>query len=349
LVTDAFGGSGGIAQYNRDFLCALAWVGNPVVALPRSADQGVDLPHNIRQLRARPNKIWYCLTAFVVSLRSRPSVIFCGHLSLAPFAWVLAKLNGAKLIIQVHGIEAWVRPSRLIRLAIERADSILSASRYTRARVMAWAAVPPERVIVVNNTVSSLFTVGDGMALRDELCLQGKTILLTVGRMDSLEKYKGHDRVITALPKLLEAGHDIVYVIVGDGDDRPRIAGLAERTGVGPRVAFTGPLSRTKLIDAYRMADLFVMPSTGEGFGIVFLEAMACGTPAVGLAIAGACDALADGQLGKSVQEWDLAGELLHMLSSPSSDRVALSRNTHDRFGEAAFRARIRMAVTAAT
>ena len=108
-------------------------------------------------------------------------------------------------------------------------------------------------------------------------------MLLTVGRMDSRERYKGHDLVIAALPALVAKGHDVAYVIIGDGDDRARLENLARDTGMSERVHFLGAVEPERLVEAYRMADLFVMPSTGEGFGIAFLEAMACGTPALGL------------------------------------------------------------------
>ena len=72
---------------------------------------------------------------------------------MAPLAALIAKLKGAKLIIQAHGIEAWPRPSRLQRAALETADLVLCVSRYTRARILDWAAIAPERVLVLPNTV----------------------------------------------------------------------------------------------------------------------------------------------------------------------------------------------------
>lgn len=76
--------------------------------------------------------------------------------------------------------------------------------------------------------------------------------------------------------------------------NRPRLEGLAREIGVSDRVRLVGALPRETLIGAYRMADLFVMPSTGEGLGVAFLEAMACGTPVLGLDVAGARDALCE-------------------------------------------------------
>lgn len=109
------------------------------------------------------------------------------------------------------------------------------------------------------------------------------------------ERYKGHDRVLEVIPSLLERFPNLVYVIAGDGDDRLRLEKLAKDLGVHAAVRFTGRIDNNDLPDLYRMADVFVMPSTGEGFGIVFLEAMACGVPAVGSDSDGSIDALGEG------------------------------------------------------
>ncbi len=173
--------------------------------------------------------------------------------------------------------------------------------------------------------------------MRAELGLEGRRILLTAGRMSSREQYKGHERVITALPHLVAAGHDIVYLIVGEGDDRERLEDLVRERKLENYVRFLGPVSASHLVSAYRMADLFVMPSTGEGFGIVFLEAMACGTPALGLAVAGARDALGEGTLGIAVSEEELTTTLARQLEQPKSDSHVLSTAVRARFGSENF------------
>jgi phosphatidylinositol alpha-1,6-mannosyltransferase len=161
--------------------------------------------------------------------------------------------------------------------------------------------------------------------------------------MDSRERYKGHDRVIAAIPQLVARGHDVVYVVVGEGDDQPRLAALANKSGVGDRLQFTGAVGRQTVIDAYRAADLFLMPSTGEGFGIAFLEAMASGTPTLGLAVAGAREALADGELGIAVTEEDFPAAIERALSAARPDPEVLASATRARFGHKPFAASVRM------
>jgi phosphatidylinositol alpha-1,6-mannosyltransferase len=341
LVGDAFGGRGGIAQYNRDFLGALMGAGavSSIHVLPRKVVDRTAPPDGVMQDKPRPGRISYCVWALDVALRRRVDIVFCGHLYMAPLAALVARLKRARLVIQTHGVEAWRRPSRLCRAAVEAADLVLCVSRFTRARVLDWAAIAPERILVLPNTVAGAFTPGDGSALRDAWGLQGKRVLLTVGRMDGRERYKGHDRVIAAIPQLVAEGHDVAYVVLGDGDDRDRLAALAHEAGVGDRVRFIGAVSQESLVDAYRMADLFVMPSTGEGFGIAFLEAMASGTPALGLAAGGAPDALADGELGTAVAEADLASAIGRALVTSRAEPRSLATNVRRRFGQEPFAA----------
>src|SRR5262249_55404549 len=152
----------------------------------------------------------------------------------------IARLTRAKLIVQMHGIEAWPRASHLQCIAVETADLVLCVSRFTRACVLGWAAIAPERLVVLPNTVGAEFAPGDGSALRAAWGLQDKRILLTVGRMDPREGYKGHERVIAAIPQLVAAGHDVVYLVVGDGDDLKRLEASAGEAGLADRVRFLG-------------------------------------------------------------------------------------------------------------
>lgn len=351
LLTDAFGGRGGIAQYNRDFLGALAETGavSSITVLPRQAPDLFVLPERIEQTRARPGRVGYSVAALRTALLRPVDLIFCGHLFMAPLAALIARFKRAKLIVQTHGIEAWSRPSKAQRSALEAADLVLCVSRHTRVAVLSWAAIAPERVLVVPDTVREAFTPGDASIQRAAFALEGRRVLLTVGRMDPREAYKGHDRVIAAIPSLVAKGHNICYLVVGEGADRIRLEVLARDAGVSERVRFLGRVGLQTLVEIYRMADLFVMPSTGEGFGVVFLEAMASGTPALGLGVAGARDALADGQLGALVPEDGLPDAIARLLAAPKPDARALAATARARFGRETFAASVHAALNRLT
>ena len=344
LVTDAFGGRGGIAQYNRDFLSAVATIPRVtrIDVLPRLQTEPIgSLPTKLIQLPPRLGRFAYTIEAWKVAARLRPDVVFCGHLFMAPLAAVLAYRYRAQLVVQLHGVEIWQTPNWLRRRALEEADIVLCVSMDTRARALASTRIRPERVVILHNTVGEQFTPGDGVAIRAGLGIRDEMVLLSVGRLDASQRHKGQDRVIAALPKLVGYERDVIYFIAGDGDDRGRLEALAKDAGVAKRVRFLGYVPESDLPAIYRAADLFVLPSTGEGFGIAFLEAMACGTPALGLKIGGAVDALRDGELGVAVTPDEFEDALANAVTRPRPDKAALSAQVRARFGRDLFVARV--------
>src|SRR5690242_13926539 len=141
LVTDAFGGRGGIAQYNRDFLSALAESGtaSSIIVVPRRAPEPIAKALPVQQLSPKSSRLSYAVATFFAAAIRSVDVVSSAHIHLAPLAAVIARAARATLIVQLHGIEAWKRPTLLQRAAVESADLILCVSRYTRARVLAWA------------------------------------------------------------------------------------------------------------------------------------------------------------------------------------------------------------------
>ena len=353
LMTDAYGGYGGIAQYNRDFLAAAADAGcpGPITVITRMAnDELGPMPSQVEQKPPTMNKFGYAARALALALRQRPKVIYNAHLYHGPLSMRLARLTGAKLVSQLHGTEIWDDVPRGCMAALEASDLILTVSRDTCARTLAKARIAPEKVIVINNTVGAPFTPGDRDAARRRFALDRETVLLTVARLDGREGYKGHDRIIPLLPRLLASGVDAVYLIAGEGPDQDRLEELAQHHGVADRVRFLGKIPVESLPDLYRAADLFTLPSTGEGFGISFVEAMACGTPAIGLAVGGAPDALVDGALGTCVAPERFADALIDLLvrrpdhlADHLADRPAeLARRTRQHFDYPIFANQIR-------
>jgi phosphatidyl-myo-inositol dimannoside synthase len=342
LVTDAFGGPGGIAQYNCDFLSALTkcnGVGD-VIVLPRHGGRSSGtLSTTVRQLRPVESRLAYSLAALWAAITHRPiDLVFCGHLFMAPLAAVIARVFSVPLWVQIHGIEAWRELSALHRRSVESATIVTSVSRYTRRRLLHWVGIDPARVKVLPNTVHSQYHPGPKPGyLLDRHAAGGRKVLMTVSRLDSKEQYKGHDRVIRTLPRLLSQHPDTIYLIVGDGDDRPRLESLAIECGVVESIQFTGAVPPEELSDYLRLADVFAMPSTGEGFGIVFLQAMATGVRVIGGAYDGSRDALCDGALGTLVDpenSEELASAIQAALDNPARTGDRTSRFKPDLFEE---------------
>lgn len=304
LATDAFGGFGGIARANRDLFEAIGKQ-HEVDILPRHAKESEigPLPLNVTQSKPFPGRVGYAAHAFYKMLvRPEVDVIFCGHLFMVPLAWILSKIFAKPVWLQLCGIEAWDKPSRAIQRVVKDAHLVTAISRYTRRCFLSWALSAPERVKILPVTFGKDFTSGPASAaLIEKYGIKNKKMILTVSRLASTESYKGQDRVIRALPKILERSPEAVYVIAGKGDDQKRLEALAVECGVEDSVLFVGEVPEKDLPDLYRSADVYAMPSTGEGFGIVFLEAAACGLPVIGCGRDGSADALRENLLGTTV------------------------------------------------
>jgi phosphatidylinositol alpha-1,6-mannosyltransferase len=343
LVTEAFGGHGGIAQYNRDFLSALARcdrVGDVIVLPRRTATSVSTLPPGVRQLRPVESKLGYSLSTLWTAMTQQPiEVVFCGHLNMAPLAAGICRVLNVPLWLQVHGIEVfWREPSALKRRSVQSARIVTAVSRHTRRRLLHWVGIDPARVKVLPNTVNPQYQPGPKPAyLIDRHAAGGKKVLLTVSRLDSRERYKGHDRIIRTLPRVLQQHPDTIYLIVGDGDDRPRLESLAVECGVAKHVQFAGLVPPEELPHYFRLADVFVLPSTGEGFGIVFLEAMATGVRVIGGSQDGSRDALCDGAVGTLVNPEnaeELTSAILAALDDPARTGDRTSRFKPDLFAD---------------
>ncbi len=322
LVVDAFGGAGGISQYNRDLISAWSALGavDEIAVLPRfAAPSNAFVPDKVVQHSPTSGALHYSVRALADAVRREHfDFVFCGHLHMMPLAVIISKLSGAPIWLQLHGIEAWGRRTGLFRWCVEQADFVTAVSRHTRRRFLRWANVDPNRVFILPNTVGEQFTPeGNRMKAKEMYGLAGKRVLLTVSRLAKSEKYKGHERVIRCLPKIAEEVGDLVYVIAGDGDLRCELEEIVRRERLEGVVVFTGEIENSELPTLYRAADVFVMPSSGEGFGIVYLEALACGTPVIAGDSDGARDPLQNGNLGVLADEQGLMADIRCLLGFP--------------------------------
>lgn len=306
LLTDAFGGHGGIALYNRDLLTALCVYPDcsEVVAIPRlMPNPSEPQPAKLTYVTAGLNSKFSYMATVLHTVKKDPDfdLIVCGHINLIPIAVMLRAWLKAPVLLEIYGIDVWQpTKSRLTNMLVQKIDAFVSISDITRQRFLAWSKLPAESEFLLPNAIH-VEEYGPGPknpALLKRYGLEGKTVLMTLGRLVTQERYKGFDEVMEILPELSHEIPDITYLIVGSGDDRDRLEEKARTLGLEERVVFTGFIPETEKADYFRLADAYVMPSQGEGFGFVFLEAMACGVPVVASKVDGSREAVRDGELG---------------------------------------------------
>ncbi len=251
----------------------------------------------------------FALSLVIGSLIKRPDLIVCGHLNFAPVAFWIHRITGIPYWIVVYGIDAWNVQDRWKKKALHSAEKIISISGYTSTRLIREQNLDPQKISILPVTFdASRFQIKQKpqhLLNRYGLTVE-QPIILTVARLDINEGYKGYDEILQALPEISRQIPTVHYFIVGKGSDRPRIQELISRLNLQECVTLTGFVPDDEIGDYYNMCDVFAMPSKSEGFGIVYLEALACGKPTIGGNQDGAMDALCQGELGALVDPNDV-------------------------------------------
>ncbi|MEQ1724369.1 MAG: glycosyltransferase family 4 protein [Sphingopyxis sp.] len=349
LATDAHGAPGGIAQYNRDVLDALAGMGcvEQITVLSRHGngrhdDAPAKANYPKRQPQGRVAYIWLLLRAI---FGRNTGLIYCAHINLLPLAVLAKYITKSPTFLMIYGIDAWKRPSRLVGWMVRHIDALGSISQITLDRFISWAGPSTCPHYILPNAIDEkIFGIAEpNKALTARLGLDGGPVIMTFGRMSASERYKGFDEVLEALPHLRSAMPSLRYMLAGDGDDRPRLEAKAQALGVAPHCIFTGYLPESEKADAFRLADAYVMPSHGEGFGFVVLEALACGVPVVASTTDGTFEAVRGGTLGHAVDPADrqaLIDATIAAVRMPKAVPAGL-----EYFSSAQFAARLRFAL----
>lgn len=302
----AFSGNGGIQKFNRCFINALydLHTENKLsLTISSPYDAEVDERYVSKNLfKVGNNKAFFTIYTLLTAFRY--DVIILGHINLASIG-LLIKLffPKKKLILIAHGIEVWQSVSFFGKQIIKKSHKILAVSAYTKEILCVKHAVPEENIIIFHNTIDPNFTFPFEFEkpnyLIDRYGITDKNkVVITIARLSSTEKYKGYDQVIQAIAKL--KNKDILYLIGGKYDEaeKQRLELIIKVNKLEDNVLLTGYVNDFELTDHYLLADLFIMPSKKEGFGIVFIEAMACGLQVIAGNKDGSVDALRNGELG---------------------------------------------------
>jgi len=286
--------------------------------LPGSAEVDRELPFPVWRVRCtRPTFAGQVVLELPGFLKRRPFDTLLGaqwqtampgviHRHRGPLKRVFTAVMGRELLTRhfsalPFGAQAY---SRARKATLERVDGMFPISQYTQGLVEEIGVSTERSKVVLIGCDTERFLPVDAESLKRELGLHGHKVLLSVCR---LVPRKGIDTVLEALPEIRRRVPNALYVVGGDGPDRARLEARAKELGVSENVRFLGHFPQARLTELYCACDVFVLAAREvrpdvEGFGLVLLEANACGKPAVATRSGGVADALADGETGLIVE-----------------------------------------------
>ncbi len=354
ISPELFLGEGGIARIMRCYLKALcenATAGDRIDALVLNDAPTTDTRLARYSSRALGRIVGCGRHKFefirqVFDLTAGVDQVICGHLHQLPLLWAARCLRpGFRYYLVAHGIEVWRPYSLLETQALRGAHRILCISEYTRRQLLRFCpTLDPARLLIVPNTLDPHLAFNTRIESARQSPSGGPKIL-AVSRLTSADSYKGIDTLIEALPVVLGELPLAQLRIVGGGDDLPRLRALSERLGVTDSVHFTGIIDDESLRHEYAACDLFALPSRREGFGLVYLEAMAFGKSCLAARAGGAPEVVNDriGALADYGNIPEIAASLLDLVRHPRNP--ADIRQHLETFAFPAFRARLTAAL----
>jgi phosphatidyl-myo-inositol dimannoside synthase len=320
LVPQAYGSEGGVPAYSRRLAEILSDYAHrkdydlDCISLNDSdyAKERHSHPVTYRSfIGSGRSKLHTIRSAVQLAFTRCPLVTVVGHVHLSPVAWGLKKMGLLKsYIVVLHGTEAWEEKDWLQRVAVRKAASVVATTSYTASVFCKHNRLRHDQTCIIPLAVSESDVPEPSWKRQN--CTELK--VLTVGRLTAIERYKGVDTLIEAVEALQKKGVIIKLTVVGKGDDVPRLQEKASRLGLNGRVEFLGEVPDNRLHQAYQDCDLFAMPSKGEGFGIVFLEAMRYGKPCIGGDHGGTPEVIDHGIDGYLVKHGDVDGLVRYLV-----------------------------------
>ncbi|MDB4907230.1 MAG: glycosyl transferase group 1 [Gemmatimonadetes bacterium] len=287
-------------------------------------------------------------------LSRRADWVLYNHVGLARAHGLVPRALALPYAVFVHGKEIWDAPldaSR--RRALVDARLLVTNSQFT-ARKLREACPSAPLGVACPLALSEADAPGHEMSGEDRATLArcGAGYALIVGRLSSGERYKGHDQLIEAWPRVRARVPGARLVVAGGGDDLDRLRAKARAAGLAGEILFPGRVNDALLEGLFANARAFVMPSTGEGFGLVYLEAMRQALPCVGGTDDAAGEVIVDGSTGWLAPQRDIAQLANRVASLLENAELARSMGEAGRrrferdFTFPQFRARIAAALT---
>lgn len=358
LVPELFRRTGGVQVFSRNFVAAMDVIAGRKIPVISMNDREKDFPSEFGDEREVVacgeveglQRKWLFVRA--VWKRRSSTRFLCTHPNFCSLLGLLKKSFRLDYLTVAHGVDVWNVGSRRMISGLRKASMILPVSRFTQSKLVEQLVEPLPPMIVFPNMVdeTTFFPATPLVNWRERLEISSTAhIVLTVARLDRTEARKGYDLVLEAMTELIREQSDLFWILAGKGEDAGRIADRAEELGLRHACRFTGFVSDEELPDLYRSADSFILPSQKEGFGIVFLEAAACGLPVVAGNLDGSFDALDSGRLGQLIDPNSvemITAALRRIICEDASvpfigEEGKLSGAVSEKFGRLAFQARV--------
>lgn len=293
VTTGIFNLDGGIAKVNQLVLSVLKEKYSvDVVAL--NEEKGSSSVHQYLRsyYRFGNRKLPFTFSVWGKILRNKYSMIYCDHVNLASMLAPLRITGCSRYLVWLHGVEVFPpRPDFEGKLGLTFAKQRLASSAFTRKKVL--EQFPGMEITACNLSLQegdvpqlkdgSLNAPLDLVALDHNRYPIGKSMILFVGRMDPLGRYKGQELLLKGFPTIWSNFPEAQLVLAGGGEDIAYYRELSKSLPqeVLPRIFLPGHVSSDLLKKLYQHSMVFAMPSLGEGFGLVYLEAMSHAKPCI--------------------------------------------------------------------
>ncbi|WP_343531521.1 glycosyltransferase family 4 protein [Pedobacter sp.] len=343
----AFSLTGGVEKVSRKFIYALGKLFPDLIWSSYSMhDDGKDTDVryiSTKKYRAfKGAKLAFVIASFLKGIKSQTVIL--SHINLLPVAKLITTIKPKqKIIMLAHGIEVWDKLPKWKTRFLQEKVQIWAVSNYTKDKMTMQHRIAPQKIKVLNNCLSPFINLTKTFEKPQDLVKKYKLaentpIIFTLNRLSASEKYKGYDKVIIALSKLKQQGKAFTYLLAGKADDteRLRLTKLIEENELVNEVKLIGYLPEEELTPHFLLSDLFVMPSKGEGFGIVFIEAAAHGCKIIGGNVDGSTDALLNGRLGRLINpndETEILTAIQDALANKSHQPELQQQITIENFG----------------
>lgn len=352
IYLTAFSRTGGIEQFNKNVMASFHQSAIEVEAIALHDHHCNEAYFSSNHFKGFNGNKWAFIMHLLLNARKYEKV-FIGHINLAFAAFLIKLINpSSRLFLFAHGIEVWKKQEGVAAWLLQKVERIFAVSAYTQSTMLANnPKLELGKIQILHNSLDPFFKYPNNFEkphyLVERYGIQsGEKIILTLARLSHLEQYKGYEQIIKLLKELNSDQSIVKYIIAGKADEQEfnRINQLINQEEISDKVILSGFIKEDELVDHYLLADIFVLPSVGEGFGIVLIEAMACGLQVIAGNKDGSVDALQNGVLGTLVNPTDrneLLKSMLFAISNTEYQKKSLQESVLLNFGFPIFKMRL--------